>query len=92
MEGAATGIGGIVRDVYCMGAEVIGCLDPLRFGDPDGANGRRVRDIVRGVVETTCKTFVTQRVMRSGMRWSQEERQAILLLRSLIQSQRSERG
>ncbi|MFQ5510717.1 MAG: phosphoribosylformylglycinamidine synthase subunit PurL [Candidatus Krumholzibacteriia bacterium] len=51
VEGAATGIGGIVRDVYCMGAEVIGCLDPLRFGDPGGPNAGRVRDIVRGVVE-----------------------------------------
>ncbi|MEJ2720115.1 MAG: phosphoribosylformylglycinamidine synthase subunit PurL [bacterium] len=51
VEGAATGIGGIVRDVYCMGADVIGVLDPLRFGDPDGPHGRRVRDIVRGVVE-----------------------------------------
>ncbi len=40
VEGAATGIGGIVRDVYCMGAEVVGVLDPLRFGDPDGPNAR----------------------------------------------------
>ncbi|MDQ2865658.1 MAG: phosphoribosylformylglycinamidine synthase subunit PurL [Candidatus Eremiobacteraeota bacterium] len=31
-EGAATGIGGIVRDVVCMGAEVIALADPLRFG------------------------------------------------------------
>lgn len=31
-EGAATGIGGIVRDVVCMGAEVIAVADPLRFG------------------------------------------------------------
>jgi len=51
VEGAATGIGGIVRDVYCMGADVIGVMDPLRFGDPDGPNGKRVRDIVRGVVD-----------------------------------------
>lgn len=34
-EGAATGIGGIVRDVLCMGAKVIGTLDPLRFGEID---------------------------------------------------------
>ena len=34
-EGAATGIGGIVRDVYCMGGEVVGTLDPLRFGWPE---------------------------------------------------------
>lgn len=51
IEGAATGIGGIVRDVYCMGADVVGVLDPLRFGDPDGDNRKRVRDIVRGVVD-----------------------------------------
>lgn len=49
VEGAATGVGGIVRDVQCMGAEVIGVLDALRFGDPR-AGGVAVRDIVRGVV------------------------------------------
>jgi phosphoribosylformylglycinamidine synthase II len=31
-EGAATGVGGIVRDVLCMGAQLIGLADPLRFG------------------------------------------------------------
>jgi phosphoribosylformylglycinamidine synthase II len=51
VEGAATGIGGIVRDVYCMGADVVGCLDPLRFGDPDGEHGHRTRSIARGVVD-----------------------------------------
>jgi len=50
-EGAATGIGGIVRDVYCMGAEVIGVLDPLRFGDPRGKNATRSREIMAGVVD-----------------------------------------
>jgi phosphoribosylformylglycinamidine synthase len=34
VEGAATGVGGIVRDVICMGAEVVGVLDALRFGNP----------------------------------------------------------
>jgi phosphoribosylformylglycinamidine synthase subunit PurL len=51
VEGAATGIGGIVRDVYCMGADVIGVMDPLRFGDPDGPNSAHVRDIALGVVD-----------------------------------------
>lgn len=51
VEGAATGIGGIVRDVYCMGADVIGVLDGLRFGDPDGPNAARVRAIARGVIQ-----------------------------------------
>ena len=32
-EGAATGVGGNVRDVMCMGAEVIACTDSFRFGD-----------------------------------------------------------
>lgn len=45
-----------------------------------------------GVVEASCKTLVTQRLKRSGMRWSQEGGQAILWLRSLIQSGRFERG
>ncbi|MFA7681879.1 MAG: AIR synthase related protein, partial [Candidatus Peribacteraceae bacterium] len=31
-EGAATGVGGVVRDVVCMGARVVGCMDLLRLG------------------------------------------------------------
>lgn len=50
-EGAATGIGGIVRDVDCMGARVIATADPLRFGDPTGENADRTRWIVEGVVD-----------------------------------------
>jgi len=50
VEGAATGVGGIVRDVGCMGAEVVGVLDALRFGHPV-EGGVPVRDIVRGVVQ-----------------------------------------
>jgi phosphoribosylformylglycinamidine synthase len=50
-EGAATGIGGIVRDVDCMGARVIATADPLRFGDPTGPNADHVKWIVRGVVD-----------------------------------------
>ncbi|MBI2415847.1 MAG: phosphoribosylformylglycinamidine synthase subunit PurL [Candidatus Kerfeldbacteria bacterium] len=34
-EGAATGVGGIVRDVVCMGAKVVAIADPLRFGSSD---------------------------------------------------------
>ncbi len=50
-EGAATGVGGIVRDVDCMGARVIATGDPLRFGNPKGTNGERTKWIVDGVVE-----------------------------------------
>ncbi|HUV85520.1 MAG TPA: phosphoribosylformylglycinamidine synthase subunit PurL [bacterium] len=51
LEGAATGIGGIVRDVYCMGADVVAVLDPLRFGALSGENEKRTQAIARGVVE-----------------------------------------
>ncbi len=50
-EGAATGIGGIVRDVDCMGAIVVATADPLRFGDPKGQHADRTQWIVRGVVD-----------------------------------------
>lgn len=39
-----------------------------------------------GVVEAACKTLVTQRMKRSGMRWRHDGGQAILTLRSLLQS------
>lgn len=45
-----------------------------------------------GVVEAACKTLVTQRLKRSGMRWRHRGAQAILTFRSLIQSGRFERG
>ena len=41
-----------------------------------------------GVVEAACKTLVTQRMKRSGMRWRSEGGQAILTLRALAQSDR----
>ena len=47
-EGAATGIGGIVRDVLCMGARVIAIADPLRFGPPDDPHCRYV---AQGVID-----------------------------------------
>lgn len=46
-EGAATGVGGNVRDVSCMGAEVIAVADSLRFGD---INRPRTHWIHQGVV------------------------------------------
>jgi phosphoribosylformylglycinamidine synthase len=50
-EGAATGIGGIVRDVNCMGATVVATADPLRFGDPFGPQASKVRWVAEGVVD-----------------------------------------
>src|SRR4249920_3726499 len=46
-QGAATGVGGIIRDIFTMGARPIALLDALRFGPLDEAGNRR---IVRGVV------------------------------------------
>jgi hypothetical protein len=45
-----------------------------------------------GVVEAACKTLVTQRLKRSGMRWRVPGGQAILTLRALCQSARFERA
>jgi phosphoribosylformylglycinamidine synthase subunit PurL len=46
-QGAATGVGGIVRDILAMGARPVAVLDSLRFGPLDAADTRRV---VPGVV------------------------------------------
>jgi phosphoribosylformylglycinamidine synthase len=49
-EGAATGIGGVVRDVVCMGARVIGCLDALRLGDLATEESKTIaREVARGI-------------------------------------------
>jgi phosphoribosylformylglycinamidine synthase II len=49
-EGAATGVGGIIRDILTMGARPIALMDPLRFGDPALAKTRWVVDgVVRGI-------------------------------------------
>src|SRR3989338_8841214 len=49
-EGAATGVGGIIRDVLCMGAKVIAIADPLRFGNPNGKNKNKVKYIANEVI------------------------------------------
>ena len=46
-QGAATGVGGILRDVFTMGARPIACLNLLRFGDPSHP---KTRHLVAGVV------------------------------------------
>jgi phosphoribosylformylglycinamidine synthase subunit PurL len=46
-QGAATGVGGILRDVFTMGARPIAALNALRFGRPDHP---RTRHLVQGVV------------------------------------------
>src|SRR5262249_49118747 len=46
-QGAATGVGGILRDVFTMGARPIACLDSLRFGRPEHP---KTPHLVEGVV------------------------------------------
>jgi phosphoribosylformylglycinamidine synthase subunit PurL len=41
-QGAATGVGGIVRDIISMGARPVAVMDPLRFGPADAPDTRRV--------------------------------------------------
>ena len=49
-EGAATGVGGNVRDVMCMGAEVIACTDSLRFGEITSNKTKWIHDgVVAGI-------------------------------------------
>ncbi|MEF2277046.1 phosphoribosylformylglycinamidine synthase subunit PurL [Deinococcus sp. YIM 134068] len=48
VQGAATGVGGILRDIFAMGARPFAVLDSLRFGNPDSP---RTRFLVNGVVE-----------------------------------------
>jgi phosphoribosylformylglycinamidine synthase II len=50
-QGAATGVGGILRDIFTMGARPIAVLDSLRFGPlDDPQNGARNKRILQGVV------------------------------------------
>jgi len=49
-QGAATGVGGIVRDIMAMGARPVAIMDQLRFGPADAPDTRRVLDgVVRGI-------------------------------------------
>lgn len=49
-QGAATGVGGILRDIFTMGARPIAALNSLRFGSPDDPHVRYLVDgVVRGI-------------------------------------------
>jgi len=52
-QGAATGVGGIMRDVFTMGARPVASLNALRFGEieSDTKSAKHQRYLVRGVVE-----------------------------------------
>jgi phosphoribosylformylglycinamidine synthase len=49
-QGAATGVGGIHRDIFTMGARPIAALNSLRFGNPDAKHMKRlVKGVVKGI-------------------------------------------
>ncbi len=49
-QGAATGVGGILRDIFALGARPVAVLDSLRFGDPQTARTRYLLDrVVAGI-------------------------------------------
>lgn len=49
-QGAATGVGGILRDIFCMGAYPVACLDSLRFGELSNPIAQHHFDgVVRGI-------------------------------------------
>jgi len=49
-NGAATGVGGILRDIFTMGARPIANVNSLKFGMPDGANGEKMKQVIKGVI------------------------------------------
>lgn len=56
--GAATGVGGIIRDVLCMGAQPVALLDSLYFGIPDGpANGTLSQRFIMGRVVAGVRDY-----------------------------------
>jgi phosphoribosylformylglycinamidine synthase II len=49
-QGAATGVGGILRDIFTMGARPIAVLNSLRFGNPDNRQVKyTIRNVVKGI-------------------------------------------
>ena len=54
-QGAATGVGGILRDIFTMGARPIAVMDSLRFGE-----------IATKAAETNCRSFSTSRARQNA--------------------------
>jgi phosphoribosylformylglycinamidine (FGAM) synthase-like enzyme len=64
-QGAATGVGGILRDVFTMGARPIANLNALRFGRPDHP---KMRHLIAGVVAASAATAIASASRRSAAR------------------------
>ncbi len=68
-QGAATGVGGIVRDIMAMGARPVAVMDQLRFGAADAPDTRRVVDgVVRGIGGYGNSLGPAQHRRRDGVR------------------------
>ena len=51
-QGAATGVGGILRDIFTMGARPVAALDSLRFGNPDNPRVKYLfENVVKGIAD-----------------------------------------
>ncbi|MCL5268008.1 MAG: phosphoribosylformylglycinamidine synthase subunit PurL [Bacteroidetes bacterium] len=51
-QGAATGVGGILRDIFTMGARPVAALDSLRFGNPDNSRVKYLlENVVKGIAD-----------------------------------------
>jgi phosphoribosylformylglycinamidine (FGAM) synthase-like enzyme len=65
-QGAATGVGGILRDVFTMGARPVAIMNALRFGEPDHP---KTRKLVDGVVSrASASTAIASACRRSAAR------------------------
>src|SRR6266567_3191082 len=66
-QGAATGVGGIIRDIFTMGARPEFCLNSLRFGSITNCSGGRVGRIAGGTPATTEKQIAANRRLFTGV-------------------------
>ena len=64
-QGAATGVGGIVRDIMAMGARPIAVMDQLRFGPADAPDTQRVLPGVVTVTAWACRTSAAKPCLMS---------------------------
>ncbi len=62
-QGAATGVGGIMRDVFTMGARPVAMMNALRFGEPDHP---KTRHLVRASSRASAATAIAWACRRSA--------------------------
>ena len=66
-QGAATGVGGILRDIFALGARPIAVLDSLRFGEPDTPSARATCSTAPSPASATTATRSACRRRRRGL-------------------------